>query len=135
MKKFIFLLLISFNLFAQEFKVNLQINNVKQNKGKIFIAVYNKAESYKKQIPDIPIIIEAKSNFLSIDIDIPKGDYVFSVFQDINNNNKLDTNLVGMPKEPVGISNFDGKGIPGSFKKLNMKIEKDTKIVINLIEL
>ena len=135
MKKFIFLLLISFNLFAQEFKVNLQINNVKQNKGKIFIAVYNKAESYKKQIPDIPIIIEAKSNFLSIDIDIPKGDYVFSVFQDINNNKKLDTNLVGMPKEPVGISNFDGKGIPGSFKKLNMKIEKDTKIVINLIEL
>lgn len=135
MKKFIFLLLISFNLFAQEFKVNLQINNVKQNKGKIFIAVYNKSESYKKQIPDIPIIIEAKSNSLSIDIDIPKGDYVFSVFQDINNNNKLDTNLVGMPKEPVGISNFDGKGIPGSFKKLNIKIEKDTKIVINLIEL
>ncbi len=48
MKKIIFLFLVSVNLFSQEFKINLQINNVKQNKGKIFIAVYNKAESYKK---------------------------------------------------------------------------------------
>lgn len=135
MKKIIFLFLVSVNLFSQEFKINLQINNVKQNKGKIFIAVYNKAESYKKQVPDIPIIIESKTNPLSIELSIPKGDYVFSVFQDINNNNKLDTNLVGMPKEPVGISNFDGKGIPGSFKKLNMKIDKDTKVTINLIEI
>ncbi len=135
MKKIIFLFLVSVNLFSQEFKINLQINNVKQNKGKIFIAVYNKAESYKKQVPDIPIIIESKTNPLSIELSIPKGDYVFSVFQDINNNNKLDTNLVGMPKEPVGISNFDGKGIPGTFKKLNMKIDKDTKVTINLIEI
>lgn len=135
MKKIIFLFLVSVNLFSQEFKINLQINNVKQNKGKIFIAVYNKAESYKKQVPDIPIIIVSKTNPLSIELSIPKGDYVFSVFQDINNNNKLDTNLVGMPKEPVGISNFDGKGIPGSFKKLNMKIDKDTKVTINLIEI
>lgn len=135
MKKILFLLLICFNLFSQEFKVNLQINNVKQNKGKIFIAIYNRAESYKKQIPDIPVIIESKSNYIFIDIDVPEGNYVFSIFQDINNNNKLDTNLVGMPKEPVGISNFDGKGIPGSFKKLNMKIEKDTKIIINLVEI
>ena len=135
MKKIIFLFLVSVNLFSQEFKINLQINNVNQNKGKIFIAVYNKAESYKKQVPDIPIIIESKTNPLSIELSIPKGDYVFSVFQDINNNNKLDTNLVGMPKEPVGISNFDGKGIPGSFKKLNMKIDKDTKVTINLIEI
>ncbi len=135
MKKIIFLFLVSVNLFSQEFKINLQINNVKQNKGKIFIAVYNKAESYKKQVPDIPIIIESKTNPLSIELSIPKGDYVFSVFQDINNNNKLDTNLVGMPKEPVGISNFDGKGIPGSFKKRNMKIDKDTKVTINLIEI
>lgn len=135
MKKIIFLFLVSVNLFSQEFKINLQINNVKQNKGKIFIAVYNKAESYKKQVPDIPIIIESKTNPLSIELSIPKGDYVFSVFQDINNNNKLDTNLVGMPKEPVGISNFDGKGIPGTFKKLKMKIDKDTKVTINLIEI
>lgn len=135
MKKIIFLFLVSVNLFSQEFKINLQINNVKQNKGKIFIAVYNKAESYKKQVPDIPIIIVSKTNPLSIELSIPKGDYVFSVFQDINNNNKLDTNLVGMPKEPVGISNFDGKGIPGSFKKRNMKIDKDTKVTINLIEI
>ena len=49
MKKIIFLFLVSVNLFSQEFKINLQINNVKQNKGKIFIAVYNKAESYKKR--------------------------------------------------------------------------------------
>lgn len=135
MKKLFFLLLMNINLFAQDVKVNLQINNVKINDGRVFIAIYNKAESYKKQNPDIPIIVDSKTNPLSIDLEIPEGEYVFSVFQDLDNNDKLNTNIVGMPKEPVGISNFDGKGIPGTFKKLKMKIDKNTKISINLIKL
>mgnify|MGYP000953552549 CR=1 FL=1 len=36
--------------------------------------------------------------------DLPFGDYVVTVYQDLNANQKLDKNFLGMPREPVGAS-------------------------------
>ena len=36
---------------------------------------------------------------------IPHGDYALKVFHDENENQKLDTNFIGMPKEPIAMSN------------------------------
>ena len=33
------------------------------------------------------------------------GDYAITLFQDSNNNKKLDTNFIGIPNEPVALSN------------------------------
>jgi uncharacterized protein (DUF2141 family) len=33
------------------------------------------------------------------------GEYAFSIFYDSNNNGKLDTNFIGIPKEPLALSN------------------------------
>jgi uncharacterized protein (DUF2141 family) len=41
--------------------------------------------------------------------DVTFGDYAVAVFEDINGNGKLDTNFLGIPKEPTGISR-DAKG-------------------------
>ena len=49
--------------------------------------------------------------------------------------NELDTSFIGMPKEPVGLSNYDGKGIPGKFKKHKFLVSGDTSIVIPLKKL
>jgi uncharacterized protein (DUF2141 family) len=37
--------------------------------------------------------------------DIPYGEYCVKVYHDRNGNGKLDTNLLGIPKEPYGFSN------------------------------
>ncbi len=37
--------------------------------------------------------------------EVPKGKYAISAFHDENNNQKLDTNFLGIPKEAVGASN------------------------------
>lgn len=37
--------------------------------------------------------------------DLAPGKYAIKAFLDLNNNQKLDKNLVGMPKEPYGFSN------------------------------
>jgi len=59
-----------------------------------------------------------------------------SVYQDSNRNGKLDTNFVGMPKEPVGISNYSGKGIPGGFDKLKAVIKNtDAVLTVNMTRL
>ena len=36
---------------------------------------------------------------------LPLGEYAIAVYQDINNNGELDTNFIGLPKEPYGFSN------------------------------
>ena len=51
---------------------------------------------------------------------------------DINNNGKLDTTFIGIPKEPVGLSNYDGKSIPGKFNKHKFSVNENTEIIIPL---
>ena len=52
-----------------------------------------------------------------------------SLFQDTNNNKKCDLTVIGIPKEPVGISRYDGKGIPGGFEKLKVQIGKENQAI------
>jgi len=51
-------------------------------------------------------------------VTLPSGEYVVSMFQDKNGNGKLDTYLFNIPKEPIGLTNYFKKGIPGPYKKL-----------------
>jgi uncharacterized protein (DUF2141 family) len=47
---------------------------------------------------------------------VPAGEYAVAVFADSNGNGKLDNNLFGIPKEPVGVSrNAKGKFGPPAF--------------------
>jgi uncharacterized protein (DUF2141 family) len=42
---------------------------------------------------------------LQIETDLPSGTYAVSVYEDLNGNHKLDRNILGVPREPVGASN------------------------------
>ena len=44
---------------------------------------------------------------------IPYGNYAISIMHDENNNGKLDTNFLGIPKEGVGVSNNPKIGFGG----------------------
>ena len=49
--------------------------------------------------------------------DLPYGEYAISVYQDKNDNGKLDTGLFGIPKEPFGFSNDPKMGFgPPKYK-------------------
>lgn len=64
---------------------------------------------------------------------VPAGEYVFSLYQDVNCNKKLDANVLGIPKEPYGFSNYDGKSIPNSFEKLKVAINKNETVLIKIV--
>ncbi|MDN5304321.1 MAG: hypothetical protein PWP46_1205 [Fusobacteriaceae bacterium] len=132
MKRIILFLFITSTLFAEEYKINLKINNISKNKGNIYIKIFNSKKNYKKDIPLKQLILPSNNNEISKEIILPNDYYLFSIFQDINNNQKLDTNFLGIPKEPVGLSNYNGKGIPGGFDKLKIYIESNNTIKINL---
>ena len=45
-----------------------------------------------------------KSQF-SLPIELPKGEWAVAITQDLNNNDKIDKNFVGIPTEPYAFSN------------------------------
>lgn len=89
---------------AQTF--NLKVSNLKST-GIIRIAFYKKENkfadeknfAFTKEVKP-PKLGEATLTFT----DIPAGEYALALYQDSNGNKKLDTNLVGYPKEPFAFS-------------------------------
>jgi len=49
--------------------------------------------------------IPAGAHEMHVDTDLPPGTYAVSVYEDLNGNHKLDGNIFGIPREPVGASN------------------------------
>ncbi|GAA2988538.1 DUF2141 domain-containing protein [Prevotella corporis] len=127
------------NVFAQKeqalpkVKLKIKVQNVESNEGRIMIAVYNSKKTFLKKAFTVMSVqtdsISVRPAFLSL----PKGVYAISLFQDANNNGKLDTGTFGIPTEKYGFSNnaevFMG---PPSFKSSSFNLDKDTTITINL---
>jgi len=120
------------NTFANN-NVTLEINGVIFQGGMVYVAVYSNENDYKTETSSIKFILDPASATITRNLELPDGEYVVSVFQDVNNNEQLDYGLFGIPKEPVGITKYSGKGIPGGFKKLKVPVNSNaTKITVNI---
>ena len=60
---------------------------------------------------------------------IARGMYAISVFHDKNDNKKMDTNFVGIPKEPTGMSN-GAKAFFGPPKYKDAKFMVEANVVM-----
>jgi uncharacterized protein (DUF2141 family) len=120
---------------AEEKKLTVQITNVTSEEGQIILAIYNSSENYDKRIAFQEVKLKPEIDTVIFETNVPDGEYLVMLVHDINNNGKLDTSFIGMPKEPVGLSNYDGKGIPGKFKKHKFSVNENTGIIIPLKKL
>jgi uncharacterized protein (DUF2141 family) len=140
MHKLIFLILlhfVGFNIHAQTFNIEVEISNIIKPSGSIIIAIFNNEESFKNnKDPYLKKIIPIqKIGVLHIEIELPKGNYAIAVFQDLNNNKKIDYNFIGIPKEPFGFSNNPSCFQFPKYKDLQIQIKNNQKIPIKLIDL
>ena len=117
---------------AEEKKLTVQITNVTSEEGQIILAIYNSSENYDKRIAFQEVKLKPEIDTVIFETNLPDGEYLVMLVHDINKNGKLDTSFIGMPKEPVGLSNYDGKGIPGKFKKHKFSVNENTEIIIPL---
>jgi len=142
MKKIIFIFTIILAVFTGlyseetkiEFEVTLNITNIETIEGKLFLSIYQDAQSFKKKEPLKTVSVQVDGKEMTITEKLPQGEYVFFVYQDINENDKLDRNFLGMPKEPVGYGNHKG-GRPGGFNKLKIEIKENKSVDIKLFKI
>lgn len=107
MKLFFSFYLILFCLSYSTAQIKLEIRGIKANQGQIYIGLYNKAEGFTKIEKTFKNwIIAADQEVIIVELDgIANGQYALSIFQDSNNNGKVDKNRMGLPKEIYGFSN------------------------------
>ncbi|MFD0991487.1 DUF2141 domain-containing protein [Mariniflexile jejuense] len=114
--------------------VVVNVTNLKNNTGQVLVAVFNTEDSFlNKGFKSAKVKIE--NNTCSVTFkNLPKGTYAISMFHDENNNNKLDTNFLGIPKEAYGCSN-NAKGVFGPPKWENAKFEISNQTITQNIKL
>lgn len=132
MKKIISALFILF-AFTIKAQINVEIQNIDKNSGQIFIALYNSDDTYMDQDKAFKTaIVKVENNKVSYSFEnIPEGEYAIALFQDLNNDEKLNTNFVGIPKEPYGFSN-NARGVFSNPSYDETKFDFENKILLNI---
>ena len=127
------LLLAVESLFAENIHTTIEINGVTVNGGLVYAAVYSNENDYKNEIAFVQFILQPDNTALTYFLDLPEGEYVVSVYQDKNGDEKLNSGLFGLPSEPVGKTNYNLRGAPGSFNKLKAPVNNSsTKLIVNM---
>jgi uncharacterized protein (DUF2141 family) len=131
---FIFLAMLFIgNIFATDtIMFALEITGINVRQGQIYVKIYSNDRDYRNDIPYATYVLESANQSIVYSFDILEGEYLIALFQDANNNGKLDTNFLGFPREPVGLSNYSG-GIPGGFNKQKIPVNNNSnRITINM---
>lgn len=131
----ILLLLIYVNSNAQTSTIILQVENVNVKKsGYVSTGIFIEKNFLKigQQTYDKAVSVTANTMEILYE-NIPPGEYAFVAFQDYDRNNKLKTNFIGFPKEPVGFSN-NAKIVfgPPSFDDAKVKIEAGKTVRVRI---
>lgn len=84
---------------------------LKNSQGAVMVAVYNSETAYENsgtasESATRTVKLEIKDGAAVATLaDLAPGQYAIKAFHDLNGDAKLNTNLFGMPTEPVGFSN------------------------------
>lgn len=120
-------------LHAETLKVT--VKNLPSSEGKVLYLLFKDKEGFPddKSVSVLGGSIDLNSGNVIEIKNLKPGTYALSVIHDENENDKLDTNFIGIPKEAFGFSN-DPKVYfgPPSFEKSSFKLTKDDSITIKM---
>ncbi len=115
-------------------KLTIVVDGIEKTKGQILVAVYEKDNFLKKPVYFGRAKVEGETVDVLIE-NVKPGEYAISLFQDENENMKLDMGSFG-PTEKYGFSN-NAKGTMGPPKyedcKFTVEKDEDSEISITVI--
>jgi uncharacterized protein (DUF2141 family) len=100
------LILMLVPLFANAADVKVRIVGLAAGEGEVRVALFSSAAAFAADDPSQGQVLSVKGDTVEVVfMDLAPGTYGISVFQDMNVNEKLDKNFLGIPKERFGFSN------------------------------
>lgn len=85
--------------------IEVTVKNIKELKGTIRVGLFNSEKDFLEKPVDGKIVKASKKEVTVTFENLKAGNYAVSVIHDENENNELDSNFMGIPKEGYGFSN------------------------------
>lgn len=84
----------------------IELENVKTTRGTVWVGIYDSRETFMiKEKALVQGFEVEQTGILTLEFPaLAYGNYAFAIFQDLNENGKLDQNLLGIPTEPYAFS-------------------------------
>jgi uncharacterized protein (DUF2141 family) len=87
----------------------VEISGLKDTEGTVYIAVYDSDDTWLSEETvmsrKVSIAEALDGELVRAELHLPPGEYALSVFYDEDGDGEMDTNFIGMPKEPIALSN------------------------------
>jgi len=84
--------------------VTVKVVGIQTVQGSMMIALYDEKNWSGPSVARAKVAVEGNTITVTLPAPAP-GRYGIKMYQDVNGNGEMDTNLVGFPTEPVGFSN------------------------------
>jgi uncharacterized protein (DUF2141 family) len=125
------IILLSQHAVAANLTVN--ISDIEQGKGHVLVGLYASEEAYKKGKASFHSKVKAvNGKEVAVFENLPDGEYAVKMYQDENDNNKMDFNMMGIPKEGYGFSNNVGMFGAPEYTEAKFSVKESTAIEIDL---
>jgi len=139
MLKVIPLLTLFISATAWSAELTIKVTSIK-HEGVLYVAVYDDKEVFEsdkgdnsQQRPGIVggLVKKVAAGEAEGTIELEEGTYSIGFFIDKNDNDKLDTNFLGIPKEQFGFSNDAmGRFGPPSFEAASFTLQEETVLIM-----
>lgn len=123
----IFLFMAPLSFLGAQSTLTVEILNLESNKGAVIVDLMDKNE---ESVRDTTCqILDQRCTIIFNDL--KSGPYAIRYFHDENENDELDTNILGIPKEGFGFSNDAmGRFGPKDFSEWLFEVSGDTHITM-----
>ena len=118
--------------------LTITIADIRESEGRLMIQVANSEKGFEfsedsAAPPPVAISQLAEAGEMAFEVTVPPGIYGARVLHDLNGNGEMDSNFVGMPKEPWAFSNnATGRLGPAKWQDAKFEISGDTAVEIRL---
>lgn len=113
--------------------VKVTVIGFKDNSGQSILNVFNSSAGFPSDFSKVYKSVKGKisKNRITFTVELPAGTYAFSCVHDENSNNQIERNILGLPKEGAGLSNYPDGGYP-SYNKAKVNISTNTSLQIKI---
>ena len=117
-----------------QISLEITVDNITNVEGSLRVGISKNAKDFPDKPGEGKVILISGNSMTVVFEGVQPGDYAISVFHDENNNETLDTNLFGLPKEGFAFGN-NAMGMFGPPSFDNAKVTVKNKTVKHTITL
>ena len=114
----------------ETYELLIKVTNIEVHTGELKVAVFNNQEDHLKRSIKSGQFKVTHETWLNCTFELPYGEYSFTMYQDVDLNDELNSNFIGIPNEPYAFSNNASIMFgPPSYDKSKFTFSEDHQIV------